>query len=117
MPLKVSGPFHSSMLQGAGARLKAVLEPVILMDSDIPYVSNTTGTYVNEISDIKPLLVRQVSSSVRWEQSIRTMLAEGVNTFVEIGPGQTLAGFMKRIDRSVKMINIEKVQDLEKLEL
>lgn len=116
MPLKVSGPFHSSMLKGAGERLKAVLDPVVLTDSNIPYVSNTTGEYVTKISEIKSLLVRQVYSSVRWEQSVRAMLAKGVDTFVEIGPGKTLAGFMKRIDRSVKMINIEKVQDLEKLD-
>ena len=69
-----------------------------------------------DVSPIKDLLIRQVSSSVRWEQSIRQMIAQGVDTFIEIGPGKTLCGFMKRIDRNVKAINIDKYEDLKKLE-
>ncbi len=113
--LKVSGPFHSSMLSGAGKRLAQALESVELTDSQIPYVCNTDAEYITDSSKIKPLLIRQVSSSVRWEQSIRKMIDAGVDTFVEIGPGKTLCGFLKRIDRSVTAINIDKYEDLEKL--
>lgn len=112
--LKVSGPFHSSMLKGAGDKLAEALEGVCVTASDIPYVCNTQAQYVTDPSLIKPLLIRQVSSSVRWEQSIRAMIAAGVDTFVEIGPGRTLCGFLKRIDRSVKAINIDKYEDLKK---
>lgn len=113
--LKVSGPFHSSMLVGAGEKLAGALADITLKDSDIPYVANTTAGYISDNSQVKELLIRQVSSSVRWEQSVRLMLADGVDTWIEIGPGKTLAGFMKRIDKTVKVINISKYDDLEKL--
>ena len=115
-PLKVSGPFHSSMLKGAGERLKPELEKVQWMNSDIPYVSNTTAELVEDKDKILPLLVRQVSESVRWQEDVKVMIDMGVDTFIEIGPGKTLAGFMKRIDRKMKCINIETVKDMEKLE-
>ena len=115
-PLKVSGPFHSSMLKGAGERLKPELEKVQWMNSDIPYVSNTTAELVEDKDKIMPLLVRQVSESVRWQEDVKVMTDMGVDTFIEIGPGKTLAGFMKRIDRKIKCINIETVKDMEKLE-
>ena len=115
-PLKVSGPFHSSMLKGAGERLKPELEKVQWMNSDIPYVSNTTAELVEDKDKILPLLVRQVSESVRWQEDVKVMTDMGVDTFIEIGPGKTLAGFMKRIDRKIKCINIETVKDMEKLE-
>ncbi len=113
--LKVSGPFHSSMLEGAGEKLAGALESVTLKDSEIPYVANTTAEYIYDNAPVKDLLIRQVSSSVKWEQSVRLMLSEGVDTWIEIGPGKTLAGFMKRIDKTVKVINIAKYEDLEKL--
>lgn len=115
-PLKVSGPFHSSMLKGAGERLKPELEKVQWMNSDIPYVSNTTTELIEDKDKILPLLVRQVSESVRWQEDVKVMIDMGVDTFIEIGPGKTLAGFMKRIDRKIKCINIETVKDMEKLE-
>lgn len=115
-PLKVSGPFHSSMLKGAGDRLKPELEKVQWVNSDIPYVSNTTAELVEDKDKILPLLVRQVSESVRWQEDVKVMTDMGVDTFIEIGPGKTLAGFMKRIDRKIKCINIETVKDMEKLE-
>jgi len=116
IPLKVSGPFHSSMLVGAGAKLAKELEDVIVHDIQIPYISNVTADYVTGVDDVKPLLREQVSVGVRWQQSIERMLADGVDTFVEIGPGKTLSGFMKKICKEATVINIEKVEDLEKLE-
>ena len=115
-PLKVSGPFHSSMLKDAGMRLKPELEKVNWMTSDIPYVSNTTAEIITDSSVIGNLLVRQVSEGVRWQEDILQMIAYGVDTFIEIGPGKTLAGFLKRIDRKLKCITIETVEDLKKLE-
>ena len=111
--LKVSGPFHSKMLTGAGEKLGKVLEGVEVHTPVIPYVANVTASYVTDASEVKPLLEKQVSSSVRWQQSVETMLKDGVDTFIEIGPGKTLAGFMKKIDITVKVINIEKLEDIE----
>ena len=113
--LNVSGPFHSRMLTGAGEKLGEVLEQVEIHPLSIPYVANVTAEYVTDAADVKPLLMKQVSSSVRWEQSVRAMLADGVDTFIEIGPGKTLAGFMKKIDRTVKVLNIEKLDDVAKV--
>lgn len=113
--LNVSGPFHSRMLTGAGEKLGEVLEQVEIHQLSIPYVANVTAEYVTDAACVKPLLMKQVSSSVRWEQSVRAMLADGVDIFIEIGPGKTLAGFMKKIDRTVKVLNIEKLEDVDKV--
>lgn len=115
VPLKVSGPFHSPMLVGAGGKLAKELEEVTIHEIQIPYIANVTADYVKNTEDVKPLLEKQVSSSVRWQQTIERMLADGVDTFIEIGPGKTLSGFMRKINRDVKVLNIEKVEDLEKL--
>ena len=114
VPLKVSGPFHSKMLTGAGEKLGEVLKDVQLSPVQIPYTTNVTAEYVTDSSQIKELLVAQVSSSVRWQQCVETMIADGVDTFVEIGPGKTLSGFMRKINRNVKVINIQTVEDFEK---
>ena len=116
VPLKVSGPFHSPMLAEAGDKLAEELAVVELGEIKVPYLSNVTGDYVTDVSEVKELLRRQVASSVRWQQSVERMIADGVDTFVEIGPGKTLSGFMRKINRDVKVLNIEKVEDLEKLE-
>ena len=92
-----------------------MLESVTVNTPVIPYVANVTAQYVTAAEEVKPLLTKQVSSSVRWQQSVETMLADGVDTFVEIGPGKTLTGFMKKITRDVTVFNIEKIEDLEKL--
>ena len=115
MYLKVSGPFHSSMLIPAGEKLGQVLSGVVLKKPEIPYVSNVTARYITEEKGIKDLLIRQVSSSVRWQQSIEHMIENGVDTFIEIGPGRTLSGFMKKINRTVKVLNIEKLEDAERV--
>ena len=114
LPLNVSGPFHSGLLADAGAKLGEFLEGVEIRPLQIPYAANYTGAYVTDSAEIRPLLVKQVSGSVRFEQSIRAMLADGVDRFVEIGPGKTIAGFLRKIDRNLEVINIETVEDLEK---
>lgn len=115
IPLKVSGPFHSEMLKGAGEKLAGVLADVELKEFSMPYVTNVTADYVTDISEIKELLGRQVYSSVRWQQSVERMIADGVDTFIEIGPGRTLTGFLKKINKNVTGLHIEKVEELEEV--
>ena len=112
--LNVSGPFHSAMLQGAGEKLMDVLKDVELTAFDTPYITNVTADYVTSTEGIRDLLCRQVSSSVRWQQSVERMIADGVDTFIEMGTGKTLSGFMRKISRDVKMMNIETMADYEK---
>ena len=114
LSLNVSGPFHSGMLVQAGEKLGKVLEGISLNTPSIPYVANVMADYVTDASKVRDLLTRQVSSSVRWQQSVEAMIADGTDTFVEIGPGKTLSGFMKKISRDVKVMNIEKLADMEK---
>lgn len=113
IPLKVSGPFHCELLKGAGEKLGQALEAVELQPFSIPYVTNVTAGYVTEPGSVKELLVRQVFSSVRWQQCVEAMIRDGVDTFVEIGPGKTLTGFLKKINRNVKALHVEKAEDLE----
>ena len=113
--LNVSGPFHSGMLTDAGERLGEVLSQVELHEPQIPYVANVTAQYVKSAGEVKELLTRQVSSSVRWQQSVEAMIGDGVDTFIEIGPGKTLAGFMRKISRDVKTLNVEKLEDIGKV--
>lgn len=116
IPLNVSGPFHSELLAGAGVKLAQELQNITIHNIAIPYLANVTAEYVRDKNDIKELLTRQVSSSVKFEQSIRKLIADGVTTFVEIGPGKTLSGFVKKISREVEILSIEKVEDMKKLE-
>ena len=114
--LKVSGPFHSPLLAGAGEKLAKELEKVTIGEIQVPYIANVTADYVTDKETVKGLLEKQVSSSVRWQQTIERMIADGVDTFVEIGPGKTLSGFMRKINREMKVYNVEKIEDLTKLE-
>ncbi len=114
LPLAVSAPFHCEMLVGAGEKLQKELENVEIGEMSIPVITNVTADYVASKEDIKPLLVKQVSSSVRWEETIRRMLADGVDTFVEVGPGKALSGFIKKIDKDVKIYNVEDMASLER---
>lgn len=114
VPLNVSGPFHSQMLTGAGEKLGEALQDVQIQEYTIPYLSNVIADYVTEPSKVKDLLRLQVSSSVRWQQSVERMIADGVEEFVEIGPGRTLTGFMRKIDKEAKVCNIDKMEDFEK---
>jgi [acyl-carrier-protein] S-malonyltransferase len=110
--LNVSGPFHSEFLKPAGEKLEKELEAVSWNALEIPYVTNVDANPVDDIAKTKDLLTKQISSSVLWEQSMRTMIDLGVDTFVEIGPGRTLAGFLRKIDRDVQVINVSKVEDV-----
>lgn len=114
MKLAVSAPFHCEMLKGAGEKLATELENVKIQDMQIPVITNVTADYVPSKEDIKPLLIKQVSSSVRWEESIRKMIADGVDTFIEVGPGKALSGFVKKVTTDVKIFNVEDMASLNK---
>ena len=113
VPLKVSGPFHSAMLEQAGEALGEVLDAIEVKKPEIPYVTNVTAQYVTKAEEVKPLLVKQVSSSVKWQQCVEAMIEDGVDTFVEIGPGKTLSGFMRKINRNVTVMNIQNKEEFE----
>lgn len=116
IPLNVSGPFHSQMLVPAGEKLYDFLQDIDVAEGFVPYYCNADAEEITDASKVKELLKRQVYSSVRWQQTIENMIADGVDTFIEVGPGKTLTGFMKKINREVKSINIATVDDLAKLE-
>ncbi|MCI8463116.1 MAG: ACP S-malonyltransferase [Lachnospiraceae bacterium] len=115
VPLKVSGPFHSVLLAGAGEKLAGELESVEVKDPVIPYLCNVEAAPVTEKSRVRELLAKQVSGTVRWRETMERMLSEGVDSFVEIGPGKTLSGFLKKIDKTVKVWNVETVEDMNRL--
>lgn len=113
--LNVSGPFHSPMLKEAGENLYKVLEDVEMSALNIPYITNVTAKPVTDINETKALLRDQVASSVRWQQSMEYLLADDDYTFVEIGPGKTLAGFMKKINKEAKIYNVATYEDVAKV--
>ncbi len=114
--LNVSGPFHSPMLKEAGDMLYQVLEGVELNNPVVPYTANVNADLIQSKEEIRKLLAKQVYSSVKWQQSVENMIAAGVDTFIEIGPGKTLSAFIKKTDKSCKVLNIEKIEDLVKLQ-
>ena len=117
--LNVSGPFHSSLLTGAGEKLQKVLDELTIGKPQIPYVANVNASYVTEQEEIEPLLVRQVRNSVRWQQSVEAMVEDGVEVFIEIGPGKTLAGFNKKIGKAIGRelltYNVATMEDIDKV--
>ena len=115
VPLKVSGPFHSALLSGAGEKLARELEQVTVHAPKIPYLYNVEADYVTTEDRIRELLAKQVSGTVRWREIMERMLADGVDTFIEIGPGKTLSGFLRKTNRDVTIRNVETVEDLNKL--
>lgn len=115
LPLNVSGPFHSPLMQPAGEGLKEIFAGMKMSPLKVPYVTNVTAEYVDDIAQTEELLIRQVSFSVRWQQSVEKMIAAGVDTFVEIGPGRTLNGFLRKIDRQVKGYNIRTWEEMQKV--
>ncbi len=114
IPLNVSGPFHSPYLEEAGSELKKKLDNIKWNEPVIPYVTNVTAQKITDKEKIKGLLKKQVSSSVLWQQSVENMIEDGVDTFIEIGPGKTLSGFIKKIDKSVRVFQIGTMEELDK---
>lgn len=114
MLLSVSAPFHTSMLKPAAEKLEIELQNIDLKDINIPVMTNVNGDYVKSKDDIKGNLKLQVMSSVLWETIIRNMIKDGVDTFVEIGPGKVLSGFVKKVDRKLTVVNVEDMASLDK---
>lgn len=113
--LNVSGPFHSPFLRTAGEELRKEIEKTELHPLMIPYVANVTAEKVERREEISDLLSRGVSSPVKWQQSMEYMIKEGVDTFVEIGPGRTLSGFLKKINTDVSVYHISSWEDMERV--
>ena len=115
IPLEVSGPFHSSLMQPAAEKLAAVLADVAMADARVPVVANVTAEPVIAAADIRALLAKQVVSPVLWEDTVKKLVALGVDTFVEIGSGTVLAGLIKKTDKSVKVVSANSMAALEAL--
>lgn len=112
--LDVSGPFHTSLLKPASDKLKNKLKKIKINKNKLPLISNVTADYVNGQGNIENLLVKQVMTSVKWEDTINRLVEDGFDTFIEIGPGKVLSGLVKRINRKVKILNVEDLSSLEK---
>lgn len=113
IPLKVSGPFHSPLLQEAGQKLAKALEKTAIAEPKIGYLSNVTADYVTEPEKIRSLLALQVCHPVCWQQTVERLIADGADEFVEIGPGKSLTGFLRKINRDVKSVSIDKLEDMK----
>lgn len=113
--LPVSAPFHSTLMKPASERLAEVLAPIEIKDITIPVVANVTAKEVTSGAEIKELLIKQAAMPVLWETSVRNMVADGVDTFVEVGPGKVLTGFTKKIAKGLPALNIEDPASLEKV--
>ncbi len=115
--LPVSGPFHSSLMKGAGEKLKEKFDEFDFMKSDIKMIANTDAKPKSEANEIKEELYRQSFGPVKWVDTIKKLKNEGVETFYEIGPGKILKGLVRKIDKELKVINIEKYEDIENIVL
>ncbi|WP_411349707.1 ACP S-malonyltransferase [Paenibacillus sp. WLX2291] len=115
--LEVSGPFHSSLMEPAAQRLAERLQDVTFHNATVPVVANVNAEAVSSGDQIGELLVKQVYSPVLWEDSVRYMVEQGVDTFIEIGPGNVLTGLIKKIDKNVRLFNINSLESLEALEV
>nr|WP_207746098.1 ACP S-malonyltransferase [Clostridium saudiense] len=116
IPLKVSGPFHTSMLNEASKKLALHLNDIVFNEPKVKVITNVTGDFIKNKDEIKSLLEKQVKSSVKWSNTIEKMIDEGIDTFIEIGPSKTLSSFVKEISRGKKIkVNIFNVEDLTSL--
>ena len=113
IPLSVAGAYHSPLMAGAQAKLQTALGQIALHPPSVPVISNVTAAPHQGVEDIRARLVEQVTSSVRWEESMRYLLRQGFTRFIELGPGTALSGFMKRINKAAQMFNVADVQSLE----
>jgi [acyl-carrier-protein] S-malonyltransferase len=113
LPLSVAGAYHSKLMASAQPKLRAVLAEIPLHLPAVPVISNVTAQPHATAGEISARLVEQVTSSVRWEESIRYLLAQGFTRFIEIGPGTALSGFLKRIDKSAQIMNVADISSLE----
>ena len=114
IPLNTSGPFHTKLLEAASVKLKERFETVTFNEMKVPVIFNSTAKELAEDTTVAKMLEKQVMSSVYFEDSIRYMVANGVDTIIEIGPGKVLSGFVRKIDRKIKTYQVEDQASLEK---
>ena len=114
IPLNTSGPFHTKLLEAASVKLKERFETVTFNEMKVPVIFNSTAKELAEDTTVAKMLEKQVMSSVYFEDSIRYMIANGVDTIIEIGPGKVLSGFVRKIDRKIKTYQVEDQASLEK---
>lgn len=115
IPLQVSGPFHSSLMKPAAAKLEGVLDELEISNANIPVVANVSARAVQDSSEIRQNLIEQVYSPVRWEETIRTLLAHGVDTFVEVGSGNVLTGLVRKVERRAKAVAVSNREGIAKV--
>ncbi len=113
--LPVSAPFHSPLMKPAGSRLEKALEGILIHELKVPIITNVEAEINTSKERVKTLLVKQVSSPVRWEESMQRMIQEGIEQVLEIGPGKVLSGLMKRISPNINTKNLEDLQTLKKI--
>ena len=113
LPLPVAGAYHSRLMASAQPKLAAALEQIALREPVVPVISNVTAQPHGSAAQLKDLLVQQVTSPVRWEASVRHLLAQGFTRFIELGPGRALSGFLRRIDPKAQALNVADVVSLE----
>jgi len=113
--LNVAAPFHTAQLAKAKENLAKELEKIEFKSFEIPVIKNIDGTPYSESDEMQQILSNHIVSSVRWKESVEYMIANGVDTFIEIGPGKTLSGFVKKINKDVKVYNVENIETFEKL--
>lgn len=113
--LDVSGPFHSSLMKPARDKFTKVVNDIEFNKPVYPVVANVTADYIKGAGEIKDLLLEQITGSVYWVDSVKKLIDDGYNTFIEVGPGRVLKGLMRRIDRSVDAFNVENFKDYDKL--
>ena len=115
IPLSVSGPFHSSLMKPAQDKLKAELDKITVNAPKVKFIANVTADYAADGPAVKDLLVKQVTSSVLWEDTVNRMLKDGVDTFIEVGPGKVLSGLVKKIKKDAKIFNVDNKAALDAL--
>jgi len=115
--LPVSAPFHCKLMQKARDIMKIEIEKINFSEPKNILISNVTGKEVSKSSEIKDLLIKQIESKVRWRESVKYMIDNGINQFIEIGPGKVLSGLIKRIDRNVKVNAINNEEDISMVKI
>ncbi len=117
IPLSVSAPFHCELMRNATVKMEKIIKNQEFSELKYNVVSNVTAKKYNDSDEVKKLLIAQIEEPVRWRESIQYMISEGTSTFIEIGPGKVLSGLIKRINKEVKVLNIDKVEDIQSLNI
>ena len=117
IPLSVSAPFHCELMRNATVKMESIIKNQKFSELKYKVVSNVTAKKYNNSDEVKKLLIAQIEKPVRWRESIKYMITEGTSTFIEIGPGKVLSGLIKRINKEVKVLNIDKVEDIQSLNI